>query len=122
MSRMPKYKPWRPDFEAPGPHVEIHKFRGISFQSAQYEDPMDMDDEDDDFNKYRYYESDRVLGRLYRAIDEQAIFQEIQQRAMGVGESHESIVINALWKQIQGACKLIQWDHLMDDARSIRDM
>lgn len=122
MSRIPKYKPWRPDFEAPGPHVEIEKFNGPSFQIVEYEDPNDRMDEDDDFPHYRYYESDRIIGRLYRAIDEREIFEEIQQRAANVGEDHRSTIIKALWDQILGACKLIQFDHLMDDARGIMDM
>jgi hypothetical protein len=94
---MPKYKPWRPDFEAPGPHVEIEKLMGISFQVVPYQDPNDvMDEDDDDFPRYRYYESDRIIGRLYRAIDEREIFEEIQKRAMRVGESHRPAVIDAL--------------------------
>jgi hypothetical protein len=27
---------------------------------------------------YRYYESDRVLGRLYRAVDEDTFFQDLE--------------------------------------------
>ncbi len=63
MSRLPKYNPWRPDFEAPGPHVRIEKHKGLSFDT-----PVDRerDDEDEDFSAYRYYESEKILGKLYR--------------------------------------------------------
>lgn len=122
MSRMPKYKSWRPDFEAPGPYVGVEKLKGISFQTIEYMDPNDFEDEDDDFPTYHYYESDRILGRLYRAIDERSIFEEIQKRAFRVGTNSQSTVIEALWFQIQDACKIIQWQHLLEDAKGIRDM
>lgn len=77
---MPKTGRWRPDFEAPGPHVNIQKKDGISFE-VPIDRELDDGDDDDDFTNYRYYESDKVLGKLYRAIDEREIFTQIQQRA-----------------------------------------
>jgi hypothetical protein len=66
MSRLPKYNPYRPDFEAPGPHVRIEKHIGLSFDAPVDRDPDEQGDEDDDFSAYRYYESEKILGKLYR--------------------------------------------------------
>ncbi|CZR69102.1 related to RNA-directed RNA polymerase [Phialocephala subalpina] len=122
MTRSPRYKPFRPDFEAPGPYVKVAKDRRLLFSTADYEDPNDMGEVDDDFPTYRYYESDKIIGRLYRAIDERKIFEEIQQRAMKVGDTTKSAAIEALWIAVQETCKLIQWEHLLEEAHSIRDM
>lgn len=122
MDRIPRYRAWRPDFEAPGPHVFIHRLNGVSFETSHYIDPNDYEAEDDDFPHYNYYESKKIIGRLYREIDERKIYEEIQQRAMKVGMTNDSEIIDALWGHIQDTCSLIQWDHLLEDARGIRDM
>lgn len=122
MSLIPKYESWRPDFEAPGPHVEIVKDRKNSANTINFLDSDNVDEDDDDFPTYRYYESTKVLGKLYRAIDERSIFENIQQRAMRVGITSASTVIDAVWDFVQQTCKLIQWKHLLDNARNVRDM
>src|SRR3954451_13977565 len=111
MSKLPKYSPWRPDFEAPGPHVLIEKRDGISFESVPERDPDNADDEDD-FTRYRYYESDKILGKLYRAIDERKIFSEIQKRSHFSSVTHNSTIIRSVWDYVQKKCQLIQWEHL----------
>ncbi|KAE8441828.1 hypothetical protein EG329_004281 [Mollisiaceae sp. DMI_Dod_QoI] len=122
LTLIPFYGPWRPDFEAPGPHVEIEKREGISFCTDPSVTNPPNGDEDDDFPSYRYYESDRIIGKLYRAIDEREIFEEIQKRSMKVGTNSISTTIGTVWEHVQGACELIQWKHLMDEARGIREM
>jgi hypothetical protein len=120
MSRMPKTGPWRPDFEAPGPHVNIEKKDGISFE-VTIDRELDDGDDDDDFTNYRYYESDKVLGKLYRAIDEREIFTQIQQRATNHNITNMSTVIHKVWQHVQRKCRLIQWEHKLEWARDIRD-
>jgi hypothetical protein len=121
MSKLPKYVRWRPDFEAPGPHVTIEKKEGISMERTLPRDPDD-DDDDEDFQRYRYYESDNILGKLYRAIDEREIFAEIQERSRADGRSQNSTVMYAVWEHVQRRCRLIQWEHKKEWARGIRDM
>jgi hypothetical protein len=116
---MPKMNRARPDFEAPGPHIHIEKLKGIISEERVFVDPDDQNDEDDDFTSYRYYESEKVLGKLYRAIDERKIFGQIQARATGSVASH-STVIRAAWNIIQNECRLIQWKHWTDWAWDIR--
>lgn len=119
---MPRYDRWRPDFEAPGPHVTIEKRDGVSFEDSQYRDPDDQGDEDDDFSTYRYYESHKILGKLYRAIDERRIFDQIKHRASSQGITSRSTVVDAVWAYVRLQCRLIQWEHKMEWARDIRDM
>jgi len=122
MSKTPKYSPWRPDFEAPGPHVRIKKLGGVSFEEAIDREPDEEGDEDDDFTSYRYYESDKILGKLYRAIDEREIFEQIKQRTMSHATESDSMVIEVVWGYVQQRCQLIQWQHHLESARDIRDM
>jgi hypothetical protein len=122
MDRMPKYSNWRPDFEAPGPHVTIEDREGIFFEDSKYRDPDEQGDDDDDFTTYRYYESEKILGKLYRAIDERKIFQDIKDRASRHIVKRESTVIDSAWDYVQRVCRGIQWEHLVEWARDIRDM
>jgi hypothetical protein len=120
MTQLPKYPQWRPDFEAPGPHVLIEKKGGMTFDLPDYRDPDDDGDEDEEFTRYRYYESSRILGKLFRAIDEQKIFEEIQTHSRQI-TLHTSSIIESLWVYVQHKCKLIQWEHKLEWARDIRD-
>ncbi|TVY82362.1 RNA-dependent RNA polymerase [Lachnellula suecica] len=122
MSRLPRGNPWRPDFEAPGPHVTIEKNDGIVFESKKFRDPLEEEDEDDEFTNYRYYESNKVLGKLYRAIDEQKIFTEIQNRSAAHGASSRSTVIDEIWKYVQKKVRGFQWEDQKEWAWDIRDM
>jgi hypothetical protein len=122
MSKTPKHSPWRPDFEAPGPHVKIEKLGGVSFEEAIHREPDEEGDEDDDFTSYRYYESNKILGKLYRAIDEREIFDQIKQRTMNHVIDEDYTVIEVVWGYVQERCRLIQWEHHLEMARDIRDM
>ena len=119
---MPKYNPWRPDFEAPGPHVKIENKDGITFDAPDDRDPDELGDEDDDFSHYRYYESDKILGKLYRAIDERKIFEDIKHRASTQNVNSRSTVIDEVWAYVQRTCSLIQWEHHREWAKDIREM
>jgi hypothetical protein len=121
ISQMPRGNRYRPDFEAPGPHVLIEK-GGIKFDDPTFEDPMEIEDEDDEYSSYRYYESEKVLGKLYRAIDEREIFEQIQARADVNGNAQRSSVIDEIWKYVQKRAVGIQWEYLTNDAIDIRDM
>ena len=122
MTNMPKFQPWRPDFEAPGPHVKVEKLNGLDFEPPDHRDPDDQDDEDDDFTSYRYYESNKVLGKLYRAIDERKIFAEIKERSLMMGTRSNTTIVDELWKFVEYACRLVQWEHHKEWAENIRDM
>lgn len=122
MSTLPRYSPWRPDFEAPGPHVKIRKKEGIQFDDPVDESPWDSDDEDAGFTRSGYYESDKILGKLYRAIDERKIFEEIKERSHWDDHHENFTLMHEVWEHVKKRCLLIQWQHQMEWARNLRDM
>jgi hypothetical protein len=121
MSKMPKYTPWRPDFEAPGPHVNILKKDGIEFDPPTDREPDYLGDDDDDFTGYRYYESNKILGKLYRAIDEREIYNEIKQRSKAAESANTATLIYAVWTYVEQNCRLIQWEHRKEWAWELRE-
>lgn len=118
---IPRYNPYRPDFEAPGPYVTIQKKDGIVFDAPSSRDADEIGDDDEDFTNYRYYESDKILGKLYRAIDERKLFNEIKQRSAATENANTATIIPAVWAHVQRVTKLIQWEHKKDWARDLRD-
>ncbi|KAK7543480.1 RNA-directed RNA polymerase [Phyllosticta citricarpa] len=126
MSECPRYDMIRPDFMAPGPRVFIEK-KGIVFQNDDDDDVVGEDDDEDpiealdpDYKSYRYYESEHVLGQLYRAIDEKKVFQELQS----VGRRSlrdSSALMEKVWAHVRTEAQLVQWTHYKDLAREIRE-
>ncbi|KAF8471693.1 RNA dependent RNA polymerase-domain-containing protein [Kalaharituber pfeilii] len=76
MSELPKCGRARPDFMAPGPHLLVDRLVN------RYEEERDARDGEEDGDEYghlptRYYESQKILGKLYRAIDEREFVSEV---------------------------------------------
>jgi len=112
---------------APGPHVTIIKREAIAFVEEKLSEESD---DDDDVQGYRYYESDKINGKLYRAIDEREVFKDIQQ--MGLQESRavgaksrsdysDTRLMSKVWEFVTQRCKSLHWEHLLEWARDIRD-
>jgi hypothetical protein len=112
---------------APGPHVTIIKREAIAFVEEKLH--SGEADDDDDVQEYRYYESDKINGKLYRAIDEREVFKDIQQMGLtetGPGAKSRSDYSNThlmdqVWDFVTRRCKSLHWGHLIDWARDIRD-
>lgn len=122
MTKLPRYSRWRPDFEAPGPQVKIEK-KSLSILFDPPANDVDSDaDEDDGYTRHKYYESEKILGKLYRAIDERKVFEEIQARSRRDGGHDNSSLMHAVWEHVKDRCRLIQWRHKMEWARNLRDM
>lgn len=69
----------------------------------------------------RYYPSQKVLGKLYRAIDEHQLFSEIQQTRQPDNYSDpKRSQLDAVWRYIQEKTALIQYQHYLDWAREIK--
>ena len=121
---MPKSSNVKPDFQAPGPRVLIEK--DIKMEEMELgEDDADDDLEDSLFEapRTRYYESQKVLGKLYRAIDEHKFFEEVQRQSRPVNGSggQTQSLIDSVWRYVQEQTALIQWDHCLEFARDVRD-
>jgi hypothetical protein len=127
MSKMPKYSPYRPHFMAPGPYVDILKDKPISFENSQSTKDNNFDDDDEDFTEYKYYLSDKILGRLYSAVDEREIFQRVQQNRLEQSwQKHMTSnparsVLQGIWNYVHQRCQLIVWEDYLDRARGIRN-
>ncbi|KAF4624670.1 hypothetical protein G7Y89_g13499 [Cudoniella acicularis] len=119
MSKMPKIIPARPDFMAPGPYVKLETKEGLILEESKA--TAQNTDDDDDFKPYRYYESKKILGKLYRAIDEHEIFTKIKsQRLLQRGST--STVLNHVWAHVQTECQIYDWRSHIQWAWDIRDM
>lgn len=127
MSRLPKYKLYRPDFMAPGPRVTVEKGIWALEEQSSQTTPQEEEDPvsalDPDAKSYRYYESEKVLGKLYRAIDEKNFLAELQRRARELettGYSNQAL-IHRLWVYVQRQTILVQWEHYRVWAREIKE-
>lgn len=126
MSQCPRVDMIRPDFMASGPRVIVEK-KGAVFQDDDEDDLLDEDDAvgalDPDYKTFRYYESERVLGQLYRAIDEKKIFQEMQRYATETKSALGGLnLMEQVWAYVLRETALIQWDDYRPLARNIREM
>jgi len=85
----------------------------------------DEDDEDDPVNalnpdskKTMYYRSEKVLGQLYRNIDETQFLPDIQQKQMIEPAGH--LLIDRIWAYVVRETELIQWTYQIENAQNIR--
>ncbi|RPB21622.1 RdRP-domain-containing protein [Terfezia boudieri ATCC MYA-4762] len=95
MAQLPKCGRTRPDFMAPGPHLLIEKVTEYS----EERDPRDDENNDDEYGNAptRYYESEKILGKLYRTIDERKFKSEIKEES-----SQKLNLILDVWDYIVG--------------------
>ncbi|MCJ1281547.1 hypothetical protein MMC26_000867 [Xylographa opegraphella] len=99
ISRLPKNKRLRPDFMATGPRVEIAETIALA------DSTVSLDEEEGETSFYRYYKSKKVLGLLYRAIDEQAFMKELQNSTKNLNQTSPA-VFESLCSYILKKCKL----------------
>jgi hypothetical protein len=128
LSKFPRSKRFRPDFMAPGPRYKIEQ-QGIQF--GDEENLVGMEDEEPDVvtaldpegAHMRYYESQRILGRLYRAIDEQKFLEELQKQSRTTPTAADTgqTLIDKVWQYALRQTHLVQWAHHRDHARDIRE-
>lgn len=100
----------------------------VNFEDADLSSPPD---EDEDFaevvsygpQRLRYYESQNVLGKLYREIDEHKFFQAIQEqsRMPSLNPGKTRSLADAVWNYVRDKTALIQWQHHLAWARDVRD-
>ncbi|KAF1842606.1 RdRP-domain-containing protein [Cucurbitaria berberidis CBS 394.84] len=74
--RQLKSNKYRPDFLAPAPPANIQDRTEILFDVPTAPSANDNDEDENPGPTHLYYRSDRILGLLYRAIDEKKIWFE----------------------------------------------
>ncbi len=74
-------------------------------------------------NQPKYYASEKVLGKLYRAIDERAVFSELQEQSSSLVKANPAsqTVLQKIWAYVENATKVIQWEHHTDWARGVQE-
>lgn len=123
LSQLPRVSSARPDFQAPGPRVLVEE--NINLQDDDEPDESDDNEEIEETSlpRIKYYESHKVLGKLYRAIDEHKIFERIQQYSRTPQSSLRATQspIDFVWEYVQNVTALIQWNHYSTWALEIKE-
>ncbi|KAE8149813.1 RNA dependent RNA polymerase-domain-containing protein [Aspergillus avenaceus] len=91
MGDLPTINCYRPDFLAPGPKTRIHNKLRISVEDRVSNAAYD----DNERPNYAYYKSDKILGRLFRSVNEKNIL-------FGRGEEATDEVL--FWEELIAAC------------------
>ncbi|KAL7794192.1 RdRP domain-containing protein [Trichoderma ceciliae] len=78
IQEMPRAPRIRPDFLAPAPPTHLYDFGEVSHIG----DPNEDEDDEDGMGatKHKYYKSLKILGELYRGVDEKRIWAQDVQR------------------------------------------
>jgi hypothetical protein len=87
MKRCPKYDRQRPDFMAPSPRVIVSEKGYLDLEEDDPNDDEAFEGVDDEKRPYHYYESQKALGHLYRAIDERQFIDTMQREHNSVGQN-----------------------------------
>lgn len=125
---MPKYPRIRPDFQAPGPRVLIEKTINFEEEDQMESHSNEENAELDDMASYepprhRYYESPKILGKLYRQIDEQRFFEQLQMQSKIPGLQGNVVrgLADAVWIYVRDRTALIQWHHYIEFAKDVKE-
>lgn len=119
---MQKYSRVRPDFQATGPRVLVEHLISLEKQEAAGElnDGTDNEDEEEIQQTTRYYTSRKVLGKLYRAIDEHEFLKDIQRQSkLNSGGIHN--LADQVWRYVQKETALVQYRHWLQFAKEVKE-
>lgn len=107
---------------AAAPPVRILKRSQIDFDAQEAPTSYDSDDEYIGSSpKHQYYESEKLLGKLYRAIDEKQVWKEDIHKEVSLGSENFWAPLLRLFTT---QCRRfnISWDAKIDDARQIKSV
>ncbi|KAK3988970.1 RNA dependent RNA polymerase-domain-containing protein [Cladorrhinum sp. PSN332] len=119
MKDMPKGPKWKPDFLSRGPDITIHDRSEISLDDYTAEE--DDDDDAERGPKFKYYKSDKIIGQLFRAVDERKIWHEsIRSTVPRGGSSFWWDFINTITHDRIFALGEVNWRRRINEAKMIR--
>lgn len=124
MRECPKHNRCRPNFMAPSPRVVVSETGYLELEDEENEDDEAFEDLDAERRAFRYYQSNKVLGELYRAIDERRFLTRMQQEQRS-HMSSANITSNLLktllaYMRRQATYHGVYFDHHYDLALEIR--
>ena len=104
---------------APGPVAHVFDKSVIELDEYIVRQPYD---EDEDLRPpSKYYKSDKILGRLYRAVDEREVWHEnVRARPLVNGPSFWDGFIRSCVIRCREMGVPVRWTHRTDEARRIR--
>ena len=112
----------KPDFMAPGPRVRISE--SISILEKEIFDDGKKDTVDEligNLKRGGYYESQKVLGVLFRDIDERAFLAGIHRHARAEKSSgNKRNVMERVFEYVKAQAAVFQWEHYRPFARRYR--
>ncbi|KAE9983037.1 hypothetical protein BLS_005054 [Venturia inaequalis] len=123
MNKLPKFdRRIKPDFMAPGPHVTIDSLEAsLQFVEQDEKNPHDpVATLDPDQRKMVYYKSDKVLGRLFRMIDEKGFYDQLRASTHADAGPQASVLKRVLEYVLKASEGLLyaQYLNLAKDIRS----
>lgn len=101
------------------PQVDFGDLDKIKFEDAA---PIPEQDDDEDIGpQFQYYKSEKLLGYLFRAVDEKKIWHEAVQTSV---ERHPRKMWKILEEQVKTHAKIyeLKWKHLREKALELRNM
>lgn len=105
---------------APGPRVDIAKDLATLEGNEDHGEYQDDDDEEDNPG-YMYYKSDKVLGKLFRGIDEIAFLDELDS-SIRPSDPNAPNPLLSLWTYVENEAALLVWSHVVGTARDIKEL
>ncbi|KAF5012175.1 hypothetical protein FDECE_1765 [Fusarium decemcellulare] len=121
VKRLPKPPFYRPDFLATAPPLKVYDLDQIDHIA----DPEDYVDAEDTMGqtKYKYYKSEKILGHLYRNVDEKKIWNEDIHRSIDMeGPSVWDQLLTTVETEIVKYKLDIDWTRKSDEAWKIRSL
>ncbi|KAH8727103.1 rna-dependent rna polymerase-like protein [Phaeosphaeriaceae sp. PMI808] len=115
----------RPDFMAPGHNLVINELGATELLELEEEDIDDPDSVsilDPDKSRIRYYKSNKVLGHLYRRIDERDFFKKMKDNFEATHENRDGeSLLRKLERYVNRETRGYQWEHHHEFARELRE-
>lgn len=124
MAELPRYDRLRPDFMAPTPRIQLTDTGEVEIEELDNFDDDAFEGIDEERKPLRYYKSEKVLGRLYRNIDEQQFLDKMHDYHKTKMQS-----VTLPYGLMQKLCDYIVYhadnygviyDHHMEFARDVR--
>jgi len=113
----------KPDFMAHAPRLIVDA-EGVNLEEI---DPLEHEDFDavhaldPDRRRPLYYRSTKILGKLYRAIDETQFVKNMHSHLTPNNTPEGSqTLLTQIWAHVKQRVAYIQWNHLVPMAREIR--
>ena len=80
MKGCPNNNHFKPDFMSPSPRVVVSEHGYLRLKEEEDQGEEALEDLDAEQRPYRYYESQKALGQLFRAIDERKFLDSMQRK------------------------------------------